>query len=223
MSLYLHHLRGCAPAPLANYLKALGILRLVSEQADATARGWWQDEHFCLLTKHSKEELEAFFLERYEPTPMLSPWNKGCGFFKAGDPGLAPLEASKADRFARFRVGVAAGRKLLDEVSSADAAIRAIKARTKTNKSFQTEAQRTQLVESVTFKAFIDQLKTSIAKENISATEAAELSAELREALALVTVVSKPPTKSEADQIKASGAYKRLLAVADRRFKSLRG
>lgn len=222
MSLYLHHLRGCAPAPLANYLKALGILRLVSEQTDATARGWWQDEHFCLLTKLSKEALEAFFLERYEPTPMLSPWNKGCGFFKAGDPGLAPLETSKADRFARFRLGVAAGRKLLDEVSNADAVIRAIKARTKTNKSFQTEAQRTQLAESATFKAFVDQLKTSLDKDNIPATEAVELNAELREALSLVSDAGKPPTKSEADQIKASGAYKRLLAVADRRFKSLK-
>ena len=37
MTLHLHHLTGCAPAPLANYLKALGILRPVAEQADPTA------------------------------------------------------------------------------------------------------------------------------------------------------------------------------------------
>lgn len=37
MNQYTHKLSGCSPAPLANYLKALGILRLVSEQTDPTA------------------------------------------------------------------------------------------------------------------------------------------------------------------------------------------
>ena len=75
MSMHLHQLNGCAPAPLANYLKALGVLRLVGEQVDAQARGWWDGERFCLLTRLSKEELETFFLEQYEPTPLVSPWN----------------------------------------------------------------------------------------------------------------------------------------------------
>ena len=35
MTMHLHVLKGCSPAPLANYLKALGILRLVGEQADS--------------------------------------------------------------------------------------------------------------------------------------------------------------------------------------------
>ncbi len=35
-------LSGCAPVPLAHYLKALGVLRLVAEQADpATPRHAW--------------------------------------------------------------------------------------------------------------------------------------------------------------------------------------
>jgi CRISPR-associated protein Csx17 len=74
MMMHLHVLKGCSPTPLANYLKALGILRLVGEQADAQARGWWDGERFCLFTKLSKEELEAFFLEKYEPTPIFNPW-----------------------------------------------------------------------------------------------------------------------------------------------------
>ena len=94
MTIHLHVLKGCFPAPLANYLKAPGILRLVGEQADLQARGWWEGETFCLLTKLSKEELEAL-LGSYEPTPLMSPWNKGCGFFKATDPGLVPLENSR--------------------------------------------------------------------------------------------------------------------------------
>lgn len=103
-------------------------MRLVGEQADTQARGWWNGERFCLLSNLSKEELEAFFLEKYEPTPLLSPWNKGCGFFKANDPGLCPIEHSVAPRFQKSRDGIVAGRQLLDEISQADAAIRAIKA-----------------------------------------------------------------------------------------------
>ena len=45
-------LHGCAPTPLASYLKALGVLRLISspanhvsrEAADQHARGWWENE-----------------------------------------------------------------------------------------------------------------------------------------------------------------------------------
>ena len=119
MTFQLHTLKGCSPVPLAHYLKALGILRLVVEQrADCEARGWWDGEHFCLMSMLSREELEAFFLEKYEPTPLLSPWNKGCGFFKANDPGLAPLEQSHAARFQHFREGVTESRRLLDAVAA---------------------------------------------------------------------------------------------------------
>ena len=38
-------LTGCTPIPLAHYLKALGILRLVSEQVDTDATGWWKQRH----------------------------------------------------------------------------------------------------------------------------------------------------------------------------------
>jgi CRISPR-associated protein Csx17 len=41
-------LAGCRPEPLMSYLKALGILRLVSEQKDPEARGWWECDVFCL-------------------------------------------------------------------------------------------------------------------------------------------------------------------------------
>ena len=222
MTLQLHHLTGCSPAPLANYLKALGILRLVSEQADPNARGWWQDEHFCLLTKLSKEELESFFLEKYEPTPLLSPWNKGCGFFKANDPGMAPLEASSAPRFARFREGVVEARKLLDQVANADAVIRAIKSRTKTNKSFQSEQQRAVLSESSTIRGFLEQLRTAASKPDISAKDRDSIHEEVHEIEGLTAAVPKPPTTAEANRLKASSGYKRVLAVADRRFKTLK-
>ncbi len=222
MTLHLHQLKGCSPTPLANYLKALGILRLVAEQCEKDARGWWQDEQFNLLTKLSRNELETFFLEKYEPTPLLSPWNKGCGFFKANDPGLAPLENSRALRFHGFRLGVAQSRLLLGEVARADGAIRAIKARTKTNKMFQSEEQRQLLANSAAFRSCLDQLRTQAGKPELPKAERDELVAEITTVDSLVAEGSKPPSKAEAQQLKASPGYKRLLAAADRRFKVLK-
>jgi CRISPR-associated protein Csx17 len=74
-------LAGCAPTPLAHYLKALGILRLVAEQADPAAAGCWRRDNFVLHTTLDAESLTAFFLERYAPTPVLAPWNGGSGFY----------------------------------------------------------------------------------------------------------------------------------------------
>ncbi len=142
MRLHLHHLTGCTPTPLAFYLKALGILRLVGEQKDRTARGWWQDEHFCLLSTCDRDELEAFFLNDYSPTPFVSPWLKGSGFYAAKDPALASIETSVAPRFEAFRRGIAAGRLPLADLASADAAIRALKERTKTKRGVSSQARQ---------------------------------------------------------------------------------
>jgi CRISPR-associated protein Csx17 len=133
-TLHLHHLMGCAPAPLAHYLKALGILRVIAEQKDATVRGWWQDEHFCLLTILDRADLERFFLEEYAPTPFVSPWNKGSGFFSSRDPGMNPIETSNAARFEPFRQGISAARAPLAALAAADATVRQLKARTKAKK-----------------------------------------------------------------------------------------
>ena len=129
--MHLHILKGCAPAPLANYLKALGILRLIGEQADPQARGWWDGECFCLLTKLSKEELEAFFLEKYEPTPIFNPWGGRSGYYggsseKTARNALAAIQCSTSDRLVNYRntislirdvIGECGGAKPDDEVS----------------------------------------------------------------------------------------------------------
>lgn len=205
----IHVLKGCAPVPLANYLKALGVLRLVGEQVDRHARGWWEGENFYLLTKVSKEDLESFFLERYEPTPLLSPWNKGSGFFKKIDPGLSPIETSTASRFHQFREGIKEARRLLNEISHADAAIRAVKARTKTNATFQSEEQRQLLAADDTYKR---ELSNPL-------NDAGDI--ELLEHL--TEKVSALPTKAEVEALKGSTVYKRLLAAMERRFKALKG
>ena len=74
-------LKGCGPVPLAAYLKALGIFRLVAEQKDENVRGFWRDEAFVLDTALAEEELAHFFLDKYHPSPIISPWNGGSGFY----------------------------------------------------------------------------------------------------------------------------------------------
>ena len=129
--IHVHQLDGCAPTPLAHYLKAPGVLRLVAEQADREARGWWEGDRFRLATKLSRDGLEAFFLREYQPTPLVSPWNKGAGFFAEKDPALSPIQDSGSHRFAAFRFGIRASRLHIDEISRADKAIRDIKAEAK--------------------------------------------------------------------------------------------
>jgi CRISPR-associated protein Csx17 len=131
MTIHLHHLSGCAPTPLAHYLKAIGILRLVAQQKDPDVRGCWRDQHFCVLTTLDEAAIENFFLDEYAPTPFVSPWNKGSGFYKVKDKGLTPIEDSKAPRFEAFRQGIKEARPPLPAIIGADAKIRAIKERTK--------------------------------------------------------------------------------------------
>ena len=132
--MHVHKLTGCAPAPLAHYLKALGILRVVAQQVDPEARGFWKNEHFHLVTALDRDALERFFLDLYAPTPLVSPWNKGSGFYADEDPGLAPLEASLGPRFAGYRSAIEASRGQLDAISKADAEVRRLKDSTKKKK-----------------------------------------------------------------------------------------
>ena len=77
-------LNGCAPIPLAHYLKALGILRLVAEDAefgDPLASGCWSNDAFNLASQLDRAKLIEFFLQHYRPTPILAPWNGGSGFY----------------------------------------------------------------------------------------------------------------------------------------------
>jgi CRISPR-associated protein Csx17 len=79
--MYTLTLKGCAPVPIAHYLKALGILRLVSEQCDANAVGRWSGDTFELASALDREALSKFFLETYKPTPIIAPWSGGSGFY----------------------------------------------------------------------------------------------------------------------------------------------
>ena len=109
-------LDGCAPTPLASYLKALGVLRLISsgasnvtgEPADAGVRGWWEGERFHLRTTLGRDGVREFFLHRYAPSPVIAPWNGGSGFYaKDNRDGFTPLSVETvATRFKPFSASI---------------------------------------------------------------------------------------------------------------------
>ena len=118
-TIHVHRLDGCRPTPLAHYLKALGILRLVSEQADGNARGWWKDDVFHIATTLDRESLESFFLKDYCPTPIMAPWNGGSGFFPSDNKsGIEPIENSTASRFKLFRSSIKLGRSVVADLNA---------------------------------------------------------------------------------------------------------
>ena len=104
-------LQGCAPIPLAHYLKALGILRLLAEQVDADVKAAWRNDRLALLTGVSPDALVTFFSRDYCPSPVLAPWNGGSGFYpKDNDEALIAIEKCGIARLASYRSGIASAR-----------------------------------------------------------------------------------------------------------------
>lgn len=107
-------LEGCSPEPLAHYLKALGILRLVSEQIAPDARGCWDGDTFVLRSRLDAAALLAFFADRYAPTPLISPWNGGSGFFPGDQKsGIDAIANSDSPRLAPYRRAITVARQVL--------------------------------------------------------------------------------------------------------------
>ncbi len=121
---------GCAPVPLAHYLKALGILRLADRRfPESYVQGAWRNDEFVLYGDGiDADALSSFLLRDYEPTPIFAPWNAGSGFYfrerksddRDADTGkkvktgvrdeetaatkvVASVISSKAERLSRYR------------------------------------------------------------------------------------------------------------------------
>lgn len=110
-------LSGCSPVPLAHYLKALGILRLVSEQCDSDAAGFWRNDTFILQSALDASGLLKFFTEEYRPTPVVAPWNGGSGFYsKDNTEAIESIIESRSQRFETYQAGVNAARRLIKDL-----------------------------------------------------------------------------------------------------------
>ncbi|MFZ5557560.1 MAG: type I-G CRISPR-associated protein Cas8g1/Csx17 [Pseudomonadota bacterium] len=96
-------LPGCTPTPLASYLKALGVLRLLSRACPVT-RAAWQSDHLVIHTIWDREAVEAFFLRDYQPTPVMAPWNGGSGFYENDNKAaLKAIQESTSQRLTLYR------------------------------------------------------------------------------------------------------------------------
>ncbi|MCY3629569.1 MAG: type I-U CRISPR-associated protein Csx17 [Bacteroidota bacterium] len=119
-------LNGCSPIPIASYLKALGVLRLLSQRensvtgqaADRNARGWWRGMRFHLLTSLNREDILKFFLHHYAPSPVIAPWNGGSGFYPNDrKTGIRHLESAEiSPRFKAYADSVSIARDILQNL-----------------------------------------------------------------------------------------------------------
>ncbi len=114
-------LPGLRTDPIASYLSAIGVLRIVGTQADPGAAGWWHVDEFRLSTRLTREELVSFFVSDYSPTPVMTPWSGGSGFFpKDNKANIRTIEASTDMRLARYRESIERAKSVLQQLSITD-------------------------------------------------------------------------------------------------------
>jgi CRISPR-associated protein Csx17 len=110
-------LSGCTPIPLAHYLKALGILRLVADASsdNSAATAAWTDDQLRLTSCFDQASLVSFLLRDYQPTPVLAPWNGGSGFYaKDNHEGIDAIMASNARRFSQYQSSILSARRAVN-------------------------------------------------------------------------------------------------------------
>jgi CRISPR-associated protein Csx17 len=116
-------LSGCAPVPLAHYLKGLGVLRLVAESScgDPGAKAAWVGDQLRLSSRFTQSDLILFFLRDYQPTPIVAPWNGGSGFYqKDNREAIEAIAASLSPRFLSYKTGIAAAARAVDSLTLRD-------------------------------------------------------------------------------------------------------
>lgn len=114
-------LHGCRCEPLAGYLKSIGLLRLVSEQADSKVRGAWRGDTFVLDTELTLDALVEFLVDEYRPTPIVTPWNKGSGFgrddavnSRTAFDAVSAIRGSESPRLATYRKAIEIATRLTE-------------------------------------------------------------------------------------------------------------
>lgn len=78
-------LDGCRTTPLGSYLASLGLLRAVTRLLDDEVTGRWERQRLVLGSRFDDaDELAGELHDRFEPAPIVSPWNGGSGFAANG-------------------------------------------------------------------------------------------------------------------------------------------
>ena len=117
-------LEGCGVHTMMHYLKALGIFKILSyKYPDIRSR--WSNSTFYIEVPDSvsKDTLVEFFQKEYCPTPMVSPWNNGSGFFESkkskkpkANENLEWIENSNMPRFQEYVRAIKETRNILSSI-----------------------------------------------------------------------------------------------------------
>lgn len=70
---------GCGFEPIADYLKSLGLLRVLPN-----SKGWWENGEFWIEGDRPPDEVIDYLAEQAPVTPLFSPWNGDSGFWVEG-------------------------------------------------------------------------------------------------------------------------------------------
>jgi CRISPR-associated protein Csx17 len=107
-------LDGCRTQPLGSYLQGLGVWRAVGRLADPNAKARWVGGRLVLTSRLDADGLVDVFSRRFEPLPIVAPWNSGSGFAGNGksreaENALAAVLGSDDDRLAALREAIRIG------------------------------------------------------------------------------------------------------------------
>jgi CRISPR-associated protein Csx17 len=106
---------GCRHSPLGSYLQGLGAWRALVRTADPDARASWRSGRLVLHTTLGRDEIVETFAARFEPLPLVSPWNTESGFLGKGQGVglLKEVERSVDPRFAPLQRAIAVARDVV--------------------------------------------------------------------------------------------------------------
>lgn len=116
----MNTLTGCRREPLGSYLQALGAWRAAARVLGGDTRAAWSAGCLVLDSPHKDDAFVRALLERFEPLPLVSPWNAGSGFARNGKSKTAELlldqvRSSMEPRLAALREAVAAADRVVDD------------------------------------------------------------------------------------------------------------
>lgn len=117
-------MRGCNTSTMSRYLKSLGAFSVMAKSLTSTVRASWKDAymeiHLDLGKDINTEEYVVDHVYReYRPTPILTPWNGGGGFFEGGGASsdvLRKVENSTHPQLAVYAQSIRVTRKLLSRL-----------------------------------------------------------------------------------------------------------
>lgn len=112
-------LKGCKPDIIMHNLKAFGIFRILTEQKDPSVMAWWSNDEFIVDTELDKDELVKFFCNDYEPTPLISPWNRSSGFDEKNETALK-ITTSTNPRLAQYKQVIKVANEVIKDLFGYD-------------------------------------------------------------------------------------------------------